>query len=79
MASKRYMELLEEMKDLQYEKIADTQEWTTLTLANFRVSQAFGVSPFLGALVRMSDKYIRVTNLVKNPRTSRLEKASRIP
>lgn len=31
--------------------------------ANFRLSEAFGISPFDGVLVRMSDKYIRVTNL----------------
>lgn len=67
MADKRYLQLLEEMQDLHIRKNAgyagldNADAW-----ANFRMSQAFGVSPFLGCLVRMSDKYIRVTNLVKN-------------
>lgn len=68
MASKAYLDLLHRMEDLHIRKNAgyagaDNQDaW-----ANFRMSQAFGVSPFLGCLVRMSDKYIRVTNLLKNP------------
>ena len=35
--------------------------------ANFRLSQVFGISPFDGVLVRMSDKYIRTVNLRRNP------------
>lgn len=68
MASKRYLELLEQMKSLHEKKSAgysgadNPDAW-----ANFRMSEAFGVSPFKGCLVRMSDKYIRVTNLVRNP------------
>lgn len=34
--------------------------------ANFRMSEEFGVSAFDGCLVRLSDKYIRVTNLMKS-------------
>lgn len=68
MASKKYLDLLERMKVLHERKNAgyagqdNPDPW-----ANFRMSEAFGVSPFKGCLVRMSDKYIRVTNLVKNP------------
>lgn len=68
MADKMYLELLEKMKDLHIRKNAgyagqdNVDAW-----ANFRMSQSFGVSPFLGCLVRMSDKYIRVSNLIKNP------------
>jgi hypothetical protein len=68
MADKMYLELLEKMKDLHIRKNAgyagqdNADAW-----ANFRMSQSFGVSPFLGCLVRMSDKYIRVSNLIKNP------------
>jgi hypothetical protein len=68
MADKRYLQLLDEMKDLHTRKNAgyagkdNPDAW-----ANFRMSEAFGVSAFKGCLVRMSDKYIRVTNLVKNP------------
>lgn len=35
--------------------------------ANFRMAADFGISAFDGVLVRMSDKYIRLTNLRRNP------------
>lgn len=68
MASQKYLDLLERMKTLHERKNAgyagadNPDPW-----ANFRMSEAFGVSAFKGCLVRMSDKYIRVTNLIKNP------------
>lgn len=68
MADQRYIQLLEEMKGLHIRKNAgyagvdNPDAW-----ANFRMSESFGVSAFHGCLVRMSDKYIRVTNLVRNP------------
>lgn len=68
MADKRYLELLDIMKDVHIRKNAgyagvdNPDPW-----ANFRMSEAFGVDPFIGCLVRMSDKYIRVSNLVKSP------------
>lgn len=64
MASERFLKLLDEMRDIHERKNAgyagkDTEDpW-----ANFRMSEAFGVSPFKGCLVRMSDKFIRVANL----------------
>jgi hypothetical protein len=67
MASEKYLQLLENMRDLHVKKNAgysgkdNPDAW-----ANFRMASAFGVSPFHGCLVRMSDKYIRVTNLVKS-------------
>jgi hypothetical protein len=66
--NKRYLSLLESMKELHIKKSAgyagiDTKD----SWANFRMSENFGISAFKGCLVRMSDKYIRVTNLVKNP------------
>ncbi len=36
-------------------------------LANFRMSEVFGIKPFMGCLVRISDKYIRITNLARKP------------
>lgn len=68
MASQKYLKLLDDAKELHIRKNAgysgadNPDPW-----ANFRMAEAFGVSPFKGCLVRMSDKYIRVTNLVKNP------------
>lgn len=73
MASKRYLELLNEMKELHIKKNAgyagmDAEDpW-----ANFRLAEGFGVSAFKGTLVRMSDKYIRVKNLVKNPKNEQV-------
>lgn len=66
MASQRYLQLLDEMKELHVKKNAGYAGHNPDAWANFRMSEAFGVSPFLGCLVRMSDKYIRVTNLVKD-------------
>ena len=40
--------------------------------ANFRMAEAFGVSPFLGVLIRMSDKYIRTVNLRRDPNNERV-------
>jgi hypothetical protein len=69
MASQKYLDLLEKMKDLHIRKSAgyvgqnNPDAW-----ANFRMSEGFGVSAFLGCLIRMSDKFIRIQNLVKNPK-----------
>lgn len=68
MASKRYLQLLKDMEQLHISKNAgyagrdNPDAW-----ANFRMCENFGVSAFKGCLVRLSDKYIRVTNLVKDP------------
>lgn len=68
MTSERYMKLLDEMRELHIKKNAgysgkdNPDPW-----ANFRMAEQFGVSAFQGCLVRMSDKYIRITNLVKDP------------
>ena len=35
--------------------------------ANFRMATSFGVTPFDGVMVRLSDKYIRTQNLRRNP------------
>ena len=65
--SKRYMELLEEMKALHkakndgYAGIEAKDPWI-----NFRYSELFGVDVFKGCLVRLSDKFIRVSNLSKD-------------
>lgn len=68
MHSEQFLTLLEKMKQLHISKCAgyagqdNNDPW-----ANFRMSKRFGVSPFIGCLVRMSDKYIRVSNLIQNP------------
>jgi hypothetical protein len=65
--SKRFVELVEQMKEVHRAKNAgysgaDAEDpWR-----NFRVSEMFDVPAFTGCLVRMSDKFIRITNLVKD-------------
>lgn len=66
--SPRYLALLDEMRSLHKRKNAgyagadNPDPW-----ANFRQSDNFGVDPLRGVLVRMSDKYIRVSNLLRDP------------
>jgi hypothetical protein len=66
--SPEYLSLLEAMKSLHIRKNAgyagsdNPDPW-----ANFRMSVGFGVSALDGCLVRMTDKYIRVQNLRKDP------------
>jgi hypothetical protein len=51
------------MKRLHDRKNADYSE-KGLPLSNFRLCKSFGVSPFVGTMVRISDKYSRLTQLV---------------
>lgn len=68
MISKRYIQLLDEMKILHENKNAGYSGQTNPDAwANFRNSENFGVSSFLGCLIRLSDKWIRIQNLVKDP------------
>lgn len=62
-----YLQLLEDMKQLHIKKNAGYSGDSQDRWANFRLSETFGISAFLGVMVRMSDKWIRITNLIKNP------------
>ena len=66
MASQAYLEKLEQMKDLHIRKNAGYAGHNPDAWANFRMAEAFGVTALDGCLVRMSDKYIRVANLMKD-------------
>jgi len=64
----RFLELLDEMRELYMKKNAAYAGLdTTDPYKNFRFSEQFGVSPFVGCLIRMGDKIMRVGNLVKRP------------
>lgn len=67
MASKQYLALLKKMEEIHIAKNRCYAGDNPDPWANFRLSTGFGVSPLLGCLVRMSDKFIRVQNLIKNP------------
>ena len=59
----RYRELLDRMWEMHHAKGAD-YSGAQDTLRNLRECERFGVSAVLGTLVRMSDKWQRVTNLL---------------
>jgi hypothetical protein len=66
-ANPRFLQLLDEMKNIHVAKNAGySGKDNPDAFANFRMSERFGVSAFLGCLIRLSDKFIRVSNLVKD-------------
>ena len=58
----RFYELLDEIRELHDSKNADYSKDGD-PLSNFRLCGAFGIPPWKGALVRMSDKWSRITEL----------------
>lgn len=68
MASQEFIDLLfsmqktHEAKNAGYSGVGNSDPW-----ANFRMAETFGVSSFKGCLIRMSDKFIRLANVIKNP------------
>jgi hypothetical protein len=65
--SKRFIEITEEMKDIYIRKNAGYSGGCEDPWINFRASELFGVSAFKGCMIRLSDKYNRLVNLIKNP------------
>ncbi len=67
-ASPRYLQLLDQMRELHIQKSAGyAGKDNPDTFANFRYAKLFGVTPLKGCMIRMSDKYIRVANLMADP------------
>ena len=66
-ASEAYLQLLEEMIDLHRAKAAGYSGDNPDTWVNFRGAEGWGVSAFLGCMVRMTDKFKRAQNLIQNP------------
>lgn len=61
---KRFYELLEEIKELHNKKnqnYAKDQD----PLSNLRACKEFGVEPWIGVLIRLSDKWSRLQELAK--------------
>lgn len=66
-ANKRFLELLDQIRDTHIRKSAGYAGANNSdTWANFRLAEEFGVSAFIGCLIRLSDKFKRVANLVKD-------------
>lgn len=73
--SKRFMELLDTMKDIHIKKNAGYCGDSPDAFKNFRQAELFGISAFQGCLVRMSDKFMRVANLSKNAEADQVGEA----
>lgn len=78
MASKRYLALLKDAADLHSRKSAgysgkdNPDAW-----ANIREAERFGVTPLQGCMVRLSDKFIRASNLMRDPTNEQVGEALR--
>ena len=60
----RFYELLDAMRDTHSRKNRDYGKIDD-PLANFKMCKEMGVSPFLGCLIRISDKYSRIAGFAK--------------
>ncbi len=72
---KRYQELLKEILDLHIRKNAGYSGDSGDPWFNFRQSLLFNITPFKGCLVRMTDKFSRISSLVKNPDNDKVGEA----
>lgn len=73
----KYLQLLEDMKQLHIKKNAGYSGDSPDRWANFRLSESFGISAFLGVMVRMSDKWVRIGNLIKTPKNDQVGESIR--
>ena len=62
--SKRFYEILEQIKELHDKKRHDYGANEDI-FANFRLSELSGIPAWQGAVVRMGDKYARMSNFIK--------------
>jgi hypothetical protein len=61
--SKRFYEILDTIKTLHDAKKHDYGNADVF--ANFRLSELAGISPWKGSVIRMGDKYARISNYIK--------------
>ena len=62
--SKRFYEILDVIKELHDKKRHDYGANEDI-FANFRLSELSGISAWKGSVVRMGDKYARISNFIK--------------
>ena len=62
--SKRYYEILDVIKNLHDQKRHDYGANEDI-FANFRLSELSGIPAWQGSVVRMGDKYARISNFIK--------------
>ena len=77
MASQRYLQLLEDAKDLHRRKSAGYAGDNPDIWVNFREAEGWGITALQGCLVRMGDKYKRVQSLMQNPANEQVGEAMR--
>jgi len=65
MRNPRFIKLLDELLEMHEKKNSDYAT-TEDPLSNFRCCEAFGVPAWKGCLVRMSDKWSRITQIVRS-------------
>jgi len=61
----RFLAILDEMKEIHVRKSADYGDQTD-PLANVRASADWGISPWVGTMIRATDKIIRLQSLLTN-------------
>ena len=61
----RFLAILDEMRDVHIRKSADYGDQTD-PLANVRASADWGISPWVGTMIRATDKIIRLQSLLNN-------------
>ncbi len=61
--SQRFMELCENLKEVHLAKSHDYGH-NNQPLANFEESTRFNVRPFVGIMIRLNDKMIRIQNFI---------------
>ena len=72
-ANKEFLSLLDTLKETHLKKSAGYSGMDNPdTFANFRLSEQLGVSAFLGCMIRLSDKFTRVVNLIKNSKNEQV-------
>ena len=62
--SERFYEILDVIKKLHDAKRHDYGDDIDV-FANFRLSELAGISPWKGSIIRMGDKYARISNFIK--------------
>lgn len=69
----RFLELLDEARELHIKKAAGYSGEGQDTWKNFREVERLGLTPYQGVLVRMLDKVSRIISVSKNPDNDQLK------
>lgn len=73
--SKRYIDLVDYLKELHEKKNAGYAGDSPDPFLNFKYSIMFGIRPSAGCLVRLADKFARVASLTKNKKNDKVNES----